>query len=412
MKKYPLIRSRAGEAAFVFLLGAVLFLNRDTCFCMWYLGFYKAQFLSLGLMALLFGCFVWVNRKEAGSLLRDGRILFAVFCAAVCLVPMVMKRDWQLMYVNILVAMLFAVLLTFFVTYQKVAGIYVRTLAVLSVYSVITCYLLRIPADSGALVPPIVVRSDGIEFYNYFFSFVSISFVKNRNFGVFREPGVYQYFLMLGLYLNHYQVEWKKISHMWIVSGILAVTMLSTFATGGVIEMGLFVIVLYFDKKWYRTRQGRILAVSAVAAFLAACAFIVIQKGALYEELYLMLEKFGNGSDSITDRVGSPMVNAQLFLSSPLWGAGIAETLSAIENNTSSSTILFAILGVVGGVFHVAGWFALVWNKKSAVWANLALLLILAMSFNTQNLITDPYFWLFPMMAVTDRWLPLLKKRA
>jgi len=30
------------------------------------------------------------------------------------------------------------------------------------------------------------------------------------------------------------------------------------------------------------------------------------------------------------------------------------------------------------------------------------------MSFNTQNLIANVYFWLFPMMALVERGLPML----
>ena len=37
---------------------------------------------------------------------------------------------------------------------------------------------------------------------------------------------------------------------------------------------------------------------------------------------------------------------------------------------------------------------------------NLALLLVLFASFNTQNLIADVFFWLFPVMAVVERVLP------
>ena len=40
----------------------------------------------------------------------------------------------------------------------------------------------------------------------------------------------------------------------------------------------------------------------------------------------------------------------------------------------------------------------------------LILLLILFLSFNTQNLVANVFFWLFPMMALVERGLPLLKR--
>mgnify|MGYP003294427873 CR=1 FL=1 len=44
-----------------------------------------------------------------------------------------------------------------------------------------------------------------------------------------------------------------------------------------------------------------------------------------------------------------------------------------------------------------------------ALMCALVLLLILFLSFNTQNLIANVYFWLFPMMALVERGLPVLK---
>ena len=49
--------------------------------------------------------------------------------------------------------------------------------------------------------------------------------------------------------------------------------------------------------------------------------------------------------------------------------------------------------------------------KKRAILKSLLILLpILFLSFNTQNLVANVFFWLFPMMALVERGLPLLKK--
>ena len=69
---------------------------------------------------------------------------------------------------------------------------------------------------------------------------------------------------------------------------------------------------------------------------------------------------------------------------------------------------MFAIGGIAGGVLNVTAWVALLWERRRGVFGNLVLLLILFLSFNTQNLIANVYFWLFPMMALTERGLPML----
>ena len=45
------------------------------------------------------------------------------------------------------------------------------------------------------------------------------------------------------------------------------------------------------------------------------------------------------------------------------------------------------------------------------MFGNLLLLVIFLMSFNTQNLVADVFFWLFPVMALVERGLPLLHKK-
>ena len=46
---------------------------------------------------------------------------------------------------------------------------------------------------------------------------------------------------------------------------------------------------------------------------------------------------------------------------------------------------------------------------RESVAVSAVLLAALFLSFNTQNLVADVFFWLFPVMALTERVLPRLK---
>ena len=80
--------------------------------------------------------------------------------------------------------------------------------------------------------------------------------------------------------------------------------------------------------------------------------------------------------------------------------------LDGIQDNTSSTTIMLATTGIFGGLLHIVSWFALAWHRERKLWVNLALVLILFMSFNTQNLTWDLFFWLLPVMALLEKGLP------
>ena len=417
MKQYSLLETKAGKAVFGIFLFVMLLLARDTLITSCVLGFTKSQFLMLGLMCLMGVAFLARNRHCLKEILTDRRMLLILASSVILLLPMLMKRDWQMMYFSVLICLFFAVFVSYFATLRETAACYVWALAALCLYSLVTMYLLKGIALDGKIRVPCVYNSVGGQFYNFGLAFVVPDPYWHRNYGIFREPGVYQYFLILGLYLNHYALIWRKNWQMWLVSGILAVTMLSTFAVGGFIEMGLFVVFLYFDKKYYRTKPGKWFGVGAVVAAVAAVgALLAIFRTqafglTVFYEIYDMFLRLTTKSNSLVDRLGAIFANLSLFLKSPLLGDTVANVLHGTTHNTSSTLILFAMFGIVGGALNVVAWFALAWKKERCIFGNLVLLLILFMSFNTQNLVADVFFWLFPYMALTERGLPLLEKR-
>ncbi len=139
---------------------------------------------------------------------------------------------------------------------------------------------------------------------------------------------------------------------------------------------------------------------------------IIAQRGAQDFELYSMvIDKFTPGAESGSDRLMSLLINGKIFLENPLLGEEFAAVLFALPNNTSSSTILYAVYGILGGTLGAAVWVALLWSRERKAWVNLSLVVIAFLSFNTQNLTTDVFFWLFPVMALMEYAVPILTKR-
>jgi len=239
-----------------------------------------------------------------------------------------------------------------------------------------------------------------------------MNYVKMRNFGLFREPGVYQYFLTVALLLNNYVVCWKKERSLWICNVLLAVTMLTTMATGGVAGLGLLVIVVFFERKLYRDKRVIALAIVLILLMAVLIGLIVMQQGDLYWELYAMVYgKIFNEEKNSTERIDAIVSDFRFFMQNPLSGGKIADVLDAVENNTTSTMLMLAFFGICGGVLHVVSWLALLWSKDRKLWVNICLVPIAFLSFNTQNLIADVFFWLFPMMALTEKVLPKLIKK-
>lgn len=412
MKYYRLADNRAGKVLFGFLLFVLLYLTRTGLTASAIVGINRGQFLSLGAVCVVGVLFLLRNRGQWKAILTDRRLLVILAAAVILLLPALLKRDFQMMYLSILACVVISVFLTYFISVRDASKYYVCFLTVLAVWSVLCAYILRRLPDNGIFSVPIFFTSRKVEFYNFGLTYVARFYVKNRNFGIFREPGVYQFFIMLALFLNNYRVDWKRVSTMWIVNVILAVTMLTTLATGGVAELGLFVVLVFFEKKLYKDKKMLVAAAVVVVGVIAALAVICMQKGELYWELYgMVIAKIFGGEASSTDRLTALLIDLDYFLKNPLLGEKIAPVLYAVEHNTASTLMMLAICGIGGGALHIAAWTALVWDRKRHWGYNLVLLIIMLLSVNTQNFIADQFFWLFPMMALTETCVPLLERK-
>ncbi len=415
MKQYPVLESKLEKTVFALYLTVMLFLSRDTLISSCLLGFTKSQFLMFGLILCLGCVFLWKCRKQLADVLKDPRILLMAVSAAALLIPMVLKQDWQLMYFSILLCVLFAVFLTYFTTSRHVAKYYVVMLTALGIYSIFATYVLLELAQAGKITVPVFYNSNDWPFLNFGLAYAVNWEYWHRNFGIFREPGVYQFFILLAVYLNNYYVDWNKGWKLWLCNVALAFTMLTTFAIGGFAEMGLFIFFVYFDQKWYREKWGKAAGAVFLTALIAVIAYILYQlrqpyfAQTVFYEFYDMFLRLFTKSDSATDRMNAITTNLQIFARNPLLGSRIAPVLHGTAHNTSSTLLLYAIGGIVCGTLNVAAWVALAWERRRGIPGNLVLLMILFMSFNTQNLVANVYFWLFPMMALTERGLPLLK---
>lgn len=413
MKYYRFPENRITKMAFGVFLFAMLMLCRDTLVTSSIIGFYKATFISYGIIALVGVAFLWVHRKNLKQIITDERILLALAATVVFLVPMLVKQDWQLLYFSILICIYFAIFLSYFVSVEEVAKYYVLIISLIGAYSCIATYLLDGLAETEVLNFP--VFSNGVhEYYNFGLSFSAIDHPQAyRNWGIFREPGIYQYFLILAIVLNNYSVRWNREWKRWSINFVLAIAMFSTFATGGWIEMALLAAVVFIDKKWYQNKKIRILTVIVVALLVAFVIYSFSKQNSFYNRLYNTFIKLFNLSATSSGgvRFQSILFDIGIFFKNPLVGEKLATVMypSTVQYNTTSTMILYAGYGIVAGCFHVISWIALLWDKNRKAWVNLALLLIMFMSFNTQDLTADMFLWLFPIMAMVEKGIPFVK---
>lgn len=409
LKIYPLVNSKINDFLIFISMFFLLYLGRDTLTSTSFFGFYLSQFIILLIVLVVASLFLITNYKNFMTILKDIRIKILLFLTFLFLFPMVVKQDWQVMYFSILLGIYIATFLTFILDYENIAKYFTIIMIFLCAYSLATTYFFKEFVSNDFFSIPTFINAANNEFYNFGFSYVLTKDNYIRNFGIFREPGVYQFFILLALYFNLFIIKLEKKKLKLIFTIILAITMFSTFSTNGLIEMLLLFIVYFFDKKLYLNKKI-ILSLIIIFSFLIICLFFIINnKSTLYWTLWSQFKKLTNSNVSLLPRINSIFVNIKLFLSHIFIGNTIKTVLYAVNHNTSSTLILFAIYGIFVGIIHLISWVILIFNDNRKNIVNILLLIIFFMSFNTQNLTTNIYFWLFPIIAFINYLIFKLK---
>ena len=194
---------------------------RSTMYTSTFLGFTLSQAVMIGTIVLIGFTFLAVNRKNLKAVLTDRRMLLFGMAAMVILLPMLVKGDWQLMYFTILLSWFFAIFLTYFTTVEELGKYYVLILTALSALSLVGLFVLKPMVHMGWIPGNPFDSPGGWHMFNFGLTFVcdkNLHMVNAlRNFGIFREPGLFQTFLFVAIQLNNYTVNWDKPWKMWAV---------------------------------------------------------------------------------------------------------------------------------------------------------------------------------------------------
>ena len=414
MTYYRFPENRVTKALAFAAMFLLLVFCRDTYITHFVVNLEISTAITMGVVCLTGIAFLICNRRNLKAVFTDRRMLLLAVAALVALVPMLVKQDWTMMYFSILFCICVGVFFSYFATVEEMAKVYVLTLAPIVVYGLLATYVFLPLLEMGLYSMPVFTYECG-DYLNYGLCWVAYRDTIHyfRLYTIFREPGVTQFFLILGLYMNNYWITWQNRRTYWALNLLLAAAVAATLSTTGMVELMLLIPAIFIDKKLYRDKRIVKAAVAACVVGVLALFAIFLQGGALWAQVWEIVDKLMNATSSGSGfaRFDAIVENMKLFAQSPLVGKSVEQTMhnpALYDGNISASTILFAIWGIAGGVFHVVCWFALVWKKNSGSLTSLMILFLLAFSINSQGFVADLFIWLFPVMALSQRVLPCL----
>ncbi len=290
-------------------------------------------------------CTILENKKI------DTRIFIAMIAfLALSALTILLSLDSFSKYVYEFAIIILAAFFCMYVSLDEFAKVYKKIVFVLAVFSIVTFVLYEI-AYSVIELFPAIKNLAGVDFY-----FLGLSaeaemmpYVMHRSYGIFREPGVYVFYLLLALIFELFGDEALNKKRVLV----LAIATLLTFSTAGwiVFALVLFTYLLFGKNK------------KATSAKLFVGIIVIVGMVVLFNSNDIMSKVFGKlffDNASTSARFDSLIINVKMvFDNIGYLFTGLGYTFvennfkdyavlvgSTARSNTNTFSRMFAIHGI------------------------------------------------------------------
>lgn len=277
-----------------------------------------------------------------------------------CMLSMLFNFDVSFGYLLKIILLLFALLYSTRYSINDFFKIYEDIIFVICIFSLIGFILMFL--NNGVLPTPIITTNTyGRGFYNIGFA-ISPNYTRQlRNWSFFREPGVFQMYVILGM-LIHISRQ-SKISIVRVI--VYTITILTTLSTTGYIAL-IGVITLIVLRNNSMTSGKKIILISLIAFVIGYVAIntnllsldVVNQRQSVFGKFFDMQR------GTTISRIGSFYGNIYLFFKNPLFGVGLGgidkEFLNVVSQKYSvtaaANTNMLLIQFSAHGIFYGCLW--------------------------------------------------------
>ena len=258
------------------------------------------------------------------------------------------------------------------VSFQRFAFLYNKIMEVLAISSLVG-YSIYILLPGFLSLFPILYNSADNAFYTFYLSNISVySYGFHRNYGIFREPGVYQMFLIVAMLFQVFVIPKPKIR----TQIIYILSILTTFSTTGYIA--LFFIVFIYMIKNNKYKKDSIKKVIFILILFLMLAYLLLFTDYLSNTGYASVfgKLFDRTQNTTNSRLASVIVNIKLFLQSPIWGVGltnveilytpISAQIMGIPTKHNTNTIFIQLAQY--GMFFTTIWIVGIYRLSKIIW--------------------------------------------
>ena len=288
-----------------------------------------------------------------------------------------------------LVTTALAITLTY--SFSSFVNAFLNTMVVVAFIG-IAGHLLVVNTDVEELFP-VFLNNNEVE-YKSIFIFSTIAKIPDRNCGMFWEPGLFATFL---LYAIVFELVFKKKSPSILRLLLFAVGIITTTSAAGYALL-LMCALLFFSILFHKNKNKTVkiiflCCIAAVILFIVSLNFIITNTS-LADNPYLSKLLLENILES--SRVKAILHNFDVFAEFPLFGAGLQRALDATKHvsDTSTSTYMLSVFGILGGLYTFWWIIGVVKIKGMSVMSKAILLIILLCIVNKEPHMFILFSWI------------------
>lgn len=288
-------------------------------------------------------------------------------------------------------------LFTQMISYDEFISYYTKAMMMLCLYSLISTYTIITFVDFfNGILPSFTHEMLSMRFLDAGLSFIYVpqyGGMQYRNYSVFSEPGVFQFYINIALIFELWFI--KDYKHKTLRITILIITLITTFSTAGILVGFLIILAFVIQKKERKVYKGNIRWVVLVLSLISVGCYIWFPKFTfIIDGLFVKL----SGGASLNSRAGSFSAYLWAWFEKPIvgWGyeAGVweggAKYLSQYTaHNTNTIFTNFAFYGLFYGGMYFILFSKFIFNINAPIYSRILLFLGMMISINNERFIDN-----------------------
>lgn len=349
---------------------------------------------------IFLGCAVFEFIKVFIFRRKRANLLSAIFLSFGLVIALILNADFDPVYIYAVVVVFLSYLLAQDISIEDFKRYYTRILDIISVFSLIG-YALH--AVSMTLVEklPAVINTTGIYYYNMLFAVIpqDIPYVTHRLYGIFREPGVFALYLILGLLFELFNKS-RPFNIKRLV--LYVVALILTFSTAGY----LCAFLLFFTWICQRSCMHQHRKVKILLFFVGVISIIgMLSSPMIYNRVF---SKFFVGGPSTMSRFGAFEINLRIAFRDILhliFGSGFEftnrefvllgkEVFGITIHNTNTILKMLAVCGLPFCCYVSCGIVKFCGKFSKGLIAFIGLIFVIAMLLFNEDIILNPLFYI------------------